>query len=87
MAEKKRVEPHTKQPVKGPPPASAEDCFEPIVCDGELIDESDQFLVFTYLGKLPAAQRKDALEEDSELGRRLRTAWASYIDFKARTAQ
>jgi hypothetical protein len=46
--------------------------FEPLVSDQELIDQDDQFLIFQYWAKLPDAKQKDAMEEDSELGKRLR---------------
>jgi hypothetical protein len=58
--------------------------FEPVVSAQDLIDQTDQFLIFQYRAKLPAANKKDALEEDSELGKRLRSAWANYLDFKKR---
>ena len=57
--------------------------FEPLVSDQELIDQDDQFLIFQYWAKLPAAEKNDAMEADSELGKRLRSAWANYQNFKA----
>jgi hypothetical protein len=61
--------------------------FESVVSAQRLIDQTDQFLIFQYWAKLPAADKKAAMEEDSELGKRLRSAWESYLDFKKRRSR
>jgi hypothetical protein len=58
--------------------------FEPVVSAQDLVDQTDQFLIFQYWARLPTADKKTAMDEDSELGKRLRSAWENYLNFKKR---
>jgi hypothetical protein len=56
--------------------------FQPVIIDRDIIDESDQFLIFQYWARLPEAEKNRAMDEQSALGERLRSAWASYLAYK-----